>query len=319
MVRGSPLAVLFMSGLSWASPPDAATPTPASRDAGAEGGSRSGEIVVAEGRTTIVQIEPRVGRPLEREQELQSKVPSFRRALAMDGDQRWAEAVGLYQQALIEIGAAVRFSTTAIWEPAAFKVDIERRRSRVLAQARIRAWGDEPASQGPRTGAPPQPMPALERARLLRAKLMVVRSGLGSVPPGLVSTTLVALDQALRESESNAAKKSDRLSGSRPIGGDPEIRLLLCATRAAAGDRMGARLELAHVTRWDRSDPARALALATCQAALGHNDDALASLAVAIDRLGPSPRFLPEQTRELQSSNDWDPLRGDPRFGRLFR
>ena len=97
------------------------------------------------------------------------------------------------------------------------------------------------------------------------------------------------------------------------------MRLLLCATRAAGGDEKGARLELAHVSRADRSDPTRALAMATCQAALRQNEDALASLAVAVYRLAPSSRFLPAQTRELQIANDWDPFRADPRFERIFR
>jgi hypothetical protein len=97
------------------------------------------------------------------------------------------------------------------------------------------------------------------------------------------------------------------------------VRLLLCATRAAAGDRSGARLELAHVPRASREDPAHAVALAACQAALGYDDEALGSLAVAVLRLGPSTRLLPAQTRDLRQANDWDVLRGDPRFERLFR
>jgi hypothetical protein len=324
IVSSRRFALFLTAGLSWAPATGTGTRVAASRDAGAGvgaatgAGSQSDEIVVAEGRTTIVVVEPRVGRPLERDPELVAKVPSLPRALAMDRDQRWAEAAGLYQQALIEIGAAIRFSTSAIWEQAAFKIDLERRRSRALAQVQVRAWSDERLPPGQRPGTASQATPAVERARLLRSKLMAVRSGTGSVPPGLVSATLLALDQALRQARAGDSNKSDAVRASPRAGGDPEIRLLLCATRAAAGDRMGARLELAHVAQMDRLDPARSLALGACQAALGHDDDALGSLAVAIDRLGPSQRFLPEQTRELESSNDWDPLRADPRFHRIF-
>ena len=94
-----------------------------------------------------------------------------------------------------------------------------------------------------------------------------------------------------------------------------------CAARAAAGDRTTARLEFAHVSSADRTDPARALGVAVCAAALGHDDDAIASLAVVLDKLGPPSRaaLLPlGQTAELHSDNDWDPLRGNPRFERLF-
>ncbi len=308
-----------------ASLPDVAI---AKTDAGTTVADGGGLIEIAARRTTVVTIEPRVGRPIEREPEFLRKAPSYRRAIEMDRDQRWAEAAGQYQQALIEIGAAVRFAPTPLLEQAAFKIDAERRRSRTLAQTEGAESGSEP-TPGPTRGKPataggPAPMPALDRARLLRSKLMAVRSATGLVPAALVTETLVALGQALRQSNprpdpTGSVPNVGAPSRPQPRGGDPEIRLLLCATRAVGGDRTGARLEQAHVSQSDRFDPTRALALAACQAALGYNDQALASLAVVVSRLGPSPRFLPGQSRELQSANDWDPFRDDPRFERLFR
>jgi hypothetical protein len=319
--------LLMVSALSTATfraaPAGAASPDAGPGvDAAKAVGAAADEIAIVPGRTTILRIEPDVGQPWERDPEVVARVPSLRRALEMDRDQRWAEAVALYQQATSEIALAVRFASPSLWERAAFKIDLERRRSRALAQTMGSGHADEPMRVGPRVPSASLsslPTGAMDRGRLLRLKLMAIRSATGTVPAGLVSATVGALLQALHKAPSRGARPSEAAGLPRGDDDSAEIRLLLCATRAVAGDRPGARLELAHVPLADRTDPARALALAVCQAALGYRDDALASLAVAVYRLGPSPRFLPGQTRELESSNDWDPLRADPRFERLFR
>jgi hypothetical protein len=229
----------------------------------------------------------------------------------LDRDQRWVEAVGLYQQALIEVAAAAQLAPPQQLDAVVFKLDLERRRSRALAEDTVGALA--PGGQRPGVAVPPPRLLPMERARLLRQKLMAVRAATGSVPEPLRSATLTALAGALRDAERGAAARDPRAPAAS------EVRLLLCAMRAVAGDRNAARLQLAQVSAADRSDPARALALGACQAALGYRDDALASLAVATNRLGPSSRFLPGPSREIQSANDWDPLRRDPRFLRIFR
>jgi hypothetical protein len=255
-------------------------------------------------QTTELVLGPRVGRPIEREPEITARAPSLRRAIEKDRDLRFGEATVLYQTATVELASALRLASTPLLERALYKVERERQRSAALA-----ALADTPRSAGGSPGSrqiAAAPTPAHDRARLYRAKLMTVRAATGVVAPGLLAETLRALDEALRRSSAQAP------------GGDPEVRLLLCATRAASGDRPRARLELAHVSDTDRLDPARAAAAAACAAALGDLDRALGDLAVAVSRQGSSGRLDFGPNRDLHSSNDWDPLRGDPRFDALF-
>lgn len=311
-----------------------------SRDGGT--GQTVPEVEIAAGRTTTVIVQPFLGQPFERQAEFLTHVPSYGRAIALDREQRWSEAAALYQQALTEVASTIKVEPSPLWERATFKIDTERRRSQVLAH-------DSAASNA--RGADRRPMAApwptrgagggarlslVERGRLLRLKMMSVRAATGAVPTELFRAAIHAFNGAIGAARVGSVTATTqgasppRLAsvrhGSETVsppresrGGDPEVRLLLCAARAAGGDRAGARLELAHVAERDRSDPARALALAACQGALRQDDQALASLAVAVYRLGPSSRFLPGQTRELQSSNDWDVLRADARFDLLFR
>lgn len=276
---------------------------PASPDAGP-----AGEITLVPGQTTTVVIQTNALLPPERHPRFLAQVPSYRRAVDLDGQQQWFEAAATYQRALIEVGHAAGLDDAPWWEDAAFKIDLERRRSQTLA----RAAGRLAATRG----APPSNQ-HLDRGRLLRLKLMSIRAATGGVPTGLASATIAGLSAALP----GPAPAKSTPAGNPPNDGDnPDVRLLLCATRAVLGDRAGARLELAHVRHATRtSAPLHALALATCQVALGDHDDALGSLAVGVYRLGPSSRFLPGQTRELQIADDWDPLRRDPRFERIFR
>jgi len=270
-------------------------------------------------RTTTVIVEDVVGNPLEREPGFVAAAPSYRRAIASDREQRWVEAVGLYQQTLLEVTAAAQALPPQQLDRVAFKIDLERRRSRALAEDAATELAAGAARRGPGSvaagvsatrGGRLLPM---EKARLLRHKLMAVRAATGAAPAGLRIVTMNALAQALRESERGAAAHDPAPPSAS------EVRMLGCATLAAAGDGPAARAELARVRPEDRTDPVRALSLAACQAALGYRDDALGSLAVALGRLGPSSRFLPGPTREIESANDWDTLRTDPRFIRLFR
>lgn len=327
-------------------------PTPDARSASQQpkGAASAGppSVEIPAGRATTVQVQPNLGRPVERQPQFVSSVPAYLQAIAMDAQQHWSEAAGLYQQALVEVGAAVRLDSDRIWEQATFKIDLERRRSQVLARAGSGSWGPGADRRiGGLRGGATSALTAIDRGRLLRLKLMSVRAATGAIPGGLLSATVGAFQTALRHQRTaaktgvdaalrprarpaaNAPAVSPRLrlepeggvqpEGGQQYGGDPEVRLLLCATRAVAGDRVGARLELAHVAEADRSDPTWALVMAACQAALGYEEPALAALAVAVYRLGPSSRFLPDQTRELQTANDWDVLRLDARFDRIFR
>ena len=294
--------------------------------AGTDVDGGSADVVLVPGRTTTVVVEDVVGAPVERQAEFVAAAPSYRRAIASDRAHRWVEAMGLYQQALLEVTAAAQSLPPRQLERVAFKIDIERRRSRALAEDAAADLASGAAA--PRGLRPPSLSPSIgagasaarggrllpmERARLLRHKLMAVRAATGAAPAGLRAATLNALAHAVREGERGAATH-DQASPSAS-----EAHMLRCATLAAAGDSAAARAELARVRPDDRTDPARALSLAACQAALGYRDDALGSLAVALGRLGPSSRFLPGPSREIESANDWDTLRTDPRFIRLFR
>ncbi len=142
---------------------------------------------------------------------------------------------------------------------------------------------------------------AIERARLLRTKLMVVRASGGAVPEALYARTREAFEETLRATDA------------QPPGVQTEAHLLLCATHAAAGARQAARLSLARVTTEQRQEPANALAMAVCAAALGDQPRALAYLESHLRQ-----RIDAFTQRELYLANDWDLLRGLPRFENLF-
>ena len=92
---------------------------------------------------------------------------------------------------------------------------------------------------------------------------------------------------------------------------------MLCATYAVGGDTEAARRARAHVTTAQREDPANKVALAACAAALGENEAALDALESYVLRpLVPRPDTV---LREIYLGNDWDHLRGAPRFESLFR
>jgi hypothetical protein len=252
------------------------------------------------GRTTTLTAGPPVGAPVER-----AVKPSdaYAQAVERDRDQRWADAAGLYQQAIADWSAERRRAPSAALDRAISKADRERQRSQMLAGLQSQRDHDRLLSASNRGLS-------LERARIYRTKLMVVRAYTGAVPGALYARTRDELEDALRAAATESA------AARAPA--ETEIRLLLCATRAAGGDRDAARLELAHVGGADRDDPGNALAMAICRAALGQLPEALALLETYIQRQPPDQRLDPFVLRDVYLANDWDRLRGDPRFERLF-
>jgi hypothetical protein len=250
-------------------------------------------VSISPGRTTTVRLAPELGAALER------AVPgrAFARAVDLDADQRWSEAAAVYQEAVGEWTEAMQRRPSPALERAVQKAERERQRSSLLASTR------PPRGRFEALRAPVNP---LEEGRLLRAKLMVVRAAHGLAPPDLAARARDAFEEALRA------------SGAPRPSLEAEIRLQLCATRAATGDRAGARLERAHVTSAERRDLENALPLAVCAAALGEDDDALALLETYLLRPAPHPTD-PFTLRDLYLANDWDRLRGKPRFESLFR
>ena len=258
----------------------------------AAGAAEPPAIPLAAGRTTTVRL------PLELGTSVERAVPgrAFALAAAMDAEQRWSDAAALYQQAVAEWTDAQRVRPSPALDRAIAKAERERQLSLLLGSTRV-----------PRERLPSQRVSVnpLEEGHLLRGKLMVVRAARGEAPPELVWRARAAFEDALRA-----------VGAPRPSV-EAEIRLQLCATRAAAGDRAGARLERAHVTTAERLDLDNALSLAVCAAALGEDDEAVARLEMFLLRPAPHP-LDPFSLRDLYLANDWDRLRGRPRFERLF-
>jgi hypothetical protein len=293
-------------------------------------------IPIERGAVTTVIVSADVGAPVER------AVPSraYARAAAADAEQRWTDADALYADAISEWRAAARAQPSTALDLAILKAERERQRSQQLAlRARAAANRARDAASargdaGPRDGRGLRDLreasdrltrriEALEEARLLRAKLMAVRAVTGRVPAALYTRTRERLDDALRlglVDPTAAGAARDAALALAPAGrgpSDAEIYLLQCAVRAAAGEPEAARLARAHVTQAERDDPANIPSLATCAATLGETRAALAALELVTLHPGPGPdRF---GLRDLYISNDWDRLRGDPRFESLFR
>jgi hypothetical protein len=258
------------------------------------------------GRTTDVTVTVDVGAPLER--AVAGKY--YAQAAAADGEQRWADATALYREAATEWAAAARVQPSRALELAAAKAERERQRSQLLASRALAAQsmggGSNRYTREPYT----RRSDALDEGRLLRAKMMTARAVLERVPAGLYARARDRLRESLRAGAGASATPAR-------MGGEAEIYLLLCATYAAGGDIEAARLARAHVTEAERADPANTVALAVCAAALGETRAAIAELEIVALHPGParSDRF---QLRDLYLANDWDRLRGDPKFESLF-
>jgi hypothetical protein len=258
-------------------------------------------VPLAPGRTTTIIATADVGAPIER--AVAGKF--YAQAATADGEQRWADAAALYREAATEWTAAARLQPSRALDLAAAKAERERQRSQLLA---ARARGSLGVSG--RFGRDPsmRRADALDEARQLRAKLMVARAALERVPPALYARTRDRLHEALRAGAGGTSAR---------MGGDAEIHLLLCSTHAAAGDVEAARLARAHVTEAERADPANTVAIAACAAGLGETRAAIAELEILALHPGPgrTDRFA---LRDLYLANDWDRLRGDPKFESLF-
>ncbi|HEY4395826.1 MAG TPA: hypothetical protein VGP64_17275 [Polyangia bacterium] len=257
-------------------------------------------IPAAPGRTITVVAEEDVGAPLERA----FPSPLYARAATADAEQRWDDARALYRQAADAWSLGARTRPSRPLENAIAKAQHEAVLSQALA---TRAHGG-----GLAFGRLPedarrafQRRQALQDGILLRAKLMATRAALGRIPPDLYTRARTRLEETR-----DAAARSGAAT-------DPEVELLLCVTDAVGGDAESARRARAHVTTAQRDDPANKVALAACAAALGENEAALAALESYVLRpLTPRPESV---LREVYLANDWDHLRGDPRFESLFR
>ena len=266
-------------------------------DAG--GGAGTGLVPAPPGRTITVIATDDVGAPLER------AFPSatYAHAAAADAELRWDDARLLYRQAADDWTASARTRPSRALENAIAKAEHEAGLSQALAG--YQRLGPPSLERLPAEARRAfLQRRALEVGRMLRAKLMATRAVLGHAPPELYARTRARLEEARDAAPTEA-------------GSDPETELLLCATYAIGGDAAAARLARAHVSSAARADPANAVARAACAAALGETDAALAALESFVLR-PPIPRS-DIALRDVYLANDWDHLRGDPRFESLFR
>jgi hypothetical protein len=261
----------------------------------------AGALAAPPGRTITAVASEDVGAPLERAFPSQT----YTRAAAADADLRWDDARELYRQAADAWTAIARTRPSRPLESAIAKAERELLTSQALS-TRARAGSGPPLSHLPAEARRAfLRRQSLEEARLLRAKMMAVRAALGRLPADLYARTRARLETA----RDAAAQGRD--------GPDAEVALQLCATYAVGGDRAAARAARAQVSAAQRADPATALPRAACAAALGETDAALAALESYVLR-PPVPR--PDSVlRDVYLSNDWDHLRGNPRFESLFR
>jgi len=265
----------------------------------------TGAIPLQAGRTTTVVVGPDVGTPLE------LAVPStaYAHASAADADRRWEDALPLYRQAIAEWTA---LSYTRPSRPLALAIDkahLELQISQLLA-----ALSNESPPAGRAVHGADDAwrafgrVRALQEGRLLEGKLLSTRAALGRVSPALYARARERLEEA-RDAE-------PRPAGGARASESAEIELLLCATYAVGDADADARFARAQVTEAERADPANALGVAGCAALLGEADAALRTLeTVVLQRFPPRPeRYL----RDIYLSNEWDRLRGTPRFESLF-
>jgi hypothetical protein len=262
-------------------------------------------IPLRAGRTTTVVVGPDVGAPLE------LAVPSaaYARAAAADADGRWEDALPLYRQAIAEWTALSRVRPSRPLALAIDKAQLELQVSQLIA-----ALSHESGPAGGAAGGADDPrrafgrQRALQEGRLLEGKLLSTRAALGRTSPMLYARARDRLEEA-RDAEPAPA------TGAR-TGESAEIELLLCATYAVGDAEADARFARARVTEAERADPANAQGLAGCAALLGETDAALRTLeTMVLRRAAPRlDRFL----RDVYLSNEWDRLRGNPRFESLF-
>ena len=273
--------------------------------AAATAGVTPGAIPLRVGRTTTVVVAPDVGAPLE----LALPSAAYARAAAADADGRWEDALPLYRQAIAEWTA---LSRTRPSRPLALAIDKAQMELQISQLLGALSHDDAPAGRAARGAGDAARafgrQRPLQEGRLLKGKLLSTRAALGRVSPTLYARARDRLEEA-RDAE-------PRPAAGAPAGANAEIELLLCATYAVGDAEADARLARARVTEAERADPANAQSLAGCAALLGETETALRTLeSIVLRRFPPrADRFL----RDLYLSNEWDRLRGNPRFESLF-
>jgi hypothetical protein len=294
---GARLVMMVVAGVNpTAAAPAAAAPAAASPVAA---------LPVQGGRTTTVIASIDVGAPIERA----VPSPAYARAAAADAEERWPDAEALYRRALDEWTAIAHTRPSRALDLAIAKAERELRASQTLAAG---APGDRATSSRARppddAGRAFERHQALERGRLLAGKLLATRATLGRVSPALYADARDRLE-ALRDGDPRPAGRNAPVRSA-------DVELLLCATYAAGDVPADARLARARVTQAEREDPGNTVAVAACAAALGDTEAALASLETFV--LRPLSVRADGFLRDLYLWNDWDHLRGDPRFESLF-
>ena len=258
-------------------------------------------VSIPPGRTTTLIASDDVGAPLERA----FPNPAYLRAAAADAEGRWDDARVLYRQAADAWTAIAHTRPSRALDLAVAKAEHEAMASQALA-FRTRNPGGISGHLPEAARRTYRRRQALEDARLLRDKLMATRAARGQVAPLLYARTRARLAEARDNAEPGDS-------------GDAEIALLMCATEAVGGDLAAAGADRARALPRPgvEEDPDETIAAAACAAALGRSDAALTALERFV--LGsPLPR-ADAALREVYLANDWDHLRGTPRFETLFR
>jgi len=256
-------------------------------------------VAIAPGRTTTLVASDDVGAPIERA----VPNPVYARAADADAEGRWEDARTLYRQAADAWQAIARTRPSRTLDLAIAKAEREAMASQALA-FRTRNAGGVSGSLPDDARRTYRRRMAMEEARLLRGKLMATRAVRGQVSPLLYARTHARLEVA-RENADPGSKD------------DAEIELLLCATEAVGGDLAAAGAARARALPPVDEEPSETVAAAACAAALGQRAAALTALERLV--LGPTLARPDPYVREVYLANDWDRLRGDPRFESLFR
>jgi hypothetical protein len=301
LAAGAPLFLIAVATAQAGSAPITSAPT-------------ADAIPIRSGRTTTVVVSVDVGAPLERA----APSAAYARASTADAEERWDDAQPLYRQAIADWTALARTRPSRALELAVAKAERELRASQVLAiaarGARLPDRGGRMVEEARRAFERRQ---ALEDGRLLSAKLLATRAALGRVSTALYVHARNRLEAARGADLQPAGRAADpRPAGRDADGSRAEAELLLCVTYAAGDAETAARFARAGVMQAEREDPANTLAVAACAAALGETEAALRALEIFVFRPVPlrPERFL----RDVYLANDWDRLRGNPRFESLF-
>lgn len=221
-------------------------------------------------------------------------------ALRADAREDWSAALGLYARAAAVLIDGEDRSSTPARRLTLDKLDQERRASLRLLEL---CGGGRPCAAT--EGGP------LEAGRLLRRKVVLIANRGEPLPLAVAEHARFLLRRVAEISE---REKEHGLAAETAA-------LERCALEAAVGDRTRARHVLATVPRASRALPALAPSMAACRAALGENQEAVRLLLTAFGELPPPSdegSALGNAWRDVYLLDDWQALRGDPAFERLF-